>query len=122
MSENMGTTRSAFLLAIMLTAFHPVHAERVDAVPAHCTVIDQIIDLDRATLARIKPLMARRSAIAERRVEIAEMGASKRGLQGTFNRNYSSKHLDQLDGSLRDQISLINEEYEFDRLMLIRDC
>lgn len=66
----------------------------------------------QARMDALRPIFARREAIAARKVEVADMGFLERTFAGLFNRNYDPEYLDNLDGALQGQIAESTLEWE----------
>lgn len=93
-----------------------IQADEKQLLQAKVDANEQLLEAQaqetQARMDTLRPMFARREAIAQRQVEIQEMGWFERTFAGMFNRNYNKGYLENLDSAIANQIDENTKEWE----------
>jgi hypothetical protein len=116
-----GNSQMTDILGAANAAIQTVQAQRVTDLSKMVSAKDAVLtDIDsntRELADRVKPVFAKRAAIAHRLTELDTMNPFKRALLGVVDRNYNRKDLTQLDSDLAGEAKAAGEEYQTNTAM-----
>ena len=88
-------------------------------IPEGCRTTPQLKELAERAIAKIKPMIDARAAIAQQKVELSQ---GKGRFKGLFNPDYSMESLNGRDQSYEDQIKLTIQQFELEKQSLLLGC